>query len=278
MHLHASLLTLFTSFIATTVSQTCYGLDGTKLDNTFAPCKSSTTHSGCCATNRSVGADICLDTGLCMATKDEYMGSIWQNGCTDATGNDKACPKMCPDATTSFDGLTPVQAWNVQMCDYGTYCCRASNDRKNCCNNATAPRITTKNIGTFQLPTQTATTPSPSATATPSALAIASPAELALDTTTSSSSSRQTLCKKERRQTAIVGGAVGGILGSALLAVCAVMFWMHKKEKRQRRLKEHYEEQFSQTSAYRKMLASSSGSIMNGVADEEPRRGKMVPR
>lgn len=44
---------------------------------------------------------------------------------------------------------------------------------------------------------------------------------------------------------------------------------MHKREKRQRKLKEHYEEQFSQTNAYRKALASTAESIRGSVFLED---------
>jgi hypothetical protein len=43
---------------------------------------------------------------------------------------------------------------------------------------------------------------------------------------------------------------------------------MYKKEKRQRRLKEHYEEQFSQTAAYRRTIASTV-SLMGSEELEE---------
>jgi hypothetical protein len=94
---HITLLSLFAAFVAVTTSQSCFGLDGTQLDDTYAPCKPTAKHSGCCATKRAIGADICLDSGLCMSTRAEFMGMIWQNGCTDATGKDVACPKICPD-------------------------------------------------------------------------------------------------------------------------------------------------------------------------------------
>lgn len=78
--------------------QKCYALNGTELDSTYAPCDPSAKHSGCCALRRPAGSvDICLSNGLCMATDDKYMGTIWQDGCTDPTGKDDRCPKMCPD-------------------------------------------------------------------------------------------------------------------------------------------------------------------------------------
>ncbi|CAI6332523.1 unnamed protein product [Periconia digitata] len=77
----------------------CYNADG-ELDSTYAPCNQTATHSGCCAVNRTTGSpDICLSNGLCMATNNEFIGTIWQAACTDPTGQDPSCPKICPSST-----------------------------------------------------------------------------------------------------------------------------------------------------------------------------------
>jgi hypothetical protein len=98
MRSHITLLSVLATFVAAAVSQQCFGLDGTQLDNTYAPCFPNAQHSGCCATKRASNADLCLSNGLCMSTRDEYMGLIWQTGCTDPTGKDTACPKICPES------------------------------------------------------------------------------------------------------------------------------------------------------------------------------------
>jgi hypothetical protein len=87
------LLFLYTALPVFAAGQTCYALDGAKLDSTITPCApvAGAKHSGCCAST-----DICLDNGLCMATTNAYIGTMWQAGCTDPTGKDKACPQMCP--------------------------------------------------------------------------------------------------------------------------------------------------------------------------------------
>jgi hypothetical protein len=101
MHSCITFLSVFATFVAVAISQQCFGLDGSQLDNTFAPCYPNAKHSGCCATNRSSGADICLSNGLCMSTSGELMGMIWQSGCTDRSGKDMACPKICPSGMFS---------------------------------------------------------------------------------------------------------------------------------------------------------------------------------
>ncbi|KAF2855660.1 hypothetical protein T440DRAFT_385480 [Plenodomus tracheiphilus IPT5] len=262
-----SVLTIFT-FIATTVAQQCYGLDGSALDNTYAPCNPGAKHSGCCATKRTNGSpDICLDNGLCMTTSGEQLGMVWQSGCTDETGKDVACPKMCPDVTNDFNGLKPVSAWQVQTCDYGRYCCRAAGDRRSCCGNSSAPKINTNSIGALLLETRTvATTP---ATDEPTqAVATAVSTSNPFEATTAPTGDS---CQKERKQVAIVGGAIGGLFGATILALAGALYWMYKREHRQRRLKEHYEEQFSQTNAYRKALASTAGSFRGSISMEELR-------
>lgn len=264
-----------TSFVSAT-SQKCYSLTGTELDNSFAPCNPNAKHSGCCATNRASGADICLDNGLCMATKSEYMGTLWQPGCTDSTGKATECPQLCPGSmftlklslhgrsianaasvNNDFDGLNPVPAWNIQTCDFGTYCCRAVNDRRNCCDNSTAPAITTTSIGAFQIQTATAVSSSTSTAATSEATAIDSPSNSDLGATLTQN---EDVCKSEKHKTAVVGGTIGGILGVAVVALMGIVFWMSRREQRQRKLKEHYEEQFAQTWAYRKAMAASTTS------------------
>jgi hypothetical protein len=68
------------------------------------------------------------------------------------------------------------------------------------------------------------------------------------------------VCKKERHQTAVVGGTIGGLFGAIIVVLSSGLLWIYKKEKRQRKLKEHYEEQFAQTTAYRRTIASLMGS------------------
>ncbi|KAF2032721.1 hypothetical protein EK21DRAFT_109787 [Setomelanomma holmii] len=266
MRSHITLLHILAAFVGVAISQQCYGLDGTALDNTYAPCNPNAKHSGCCATKRSSGVDLCLDNGLCMSTRDELMGMIWQSGCTDAMGKDVACPRMCPGVNNDFGGLEPVQAWNVQQCDYGKYCCRAINDRQSCCNNATAPKVITSTVGAFQLQLATATQASISPTqAVATAISTGSPFDA-----TGSTGSKD--CKKERHQTAVVGGTIGGLFGAVIVGLMGALYWTYKQEKRQKKLKEHYEEQFSQTAAYRRTIASSAISLIHSEAQDNAKR------
>jgi hypothetical protein len=162
-----------------------------------------------------------------------------------------------------FGGLNPVSAWNVQTCDFGTYCCRAINDRRNCCNNSTAPRVTTTSIGTFQFQTATAVSSSSSTAASSTATATNSSSDLGATLT-----SNEDVCKSEKHKTVVVSGTVGGILGAAVVGLLGVVYWMSKREQRQRKLKEHYEEQFAQTWAYRKAMAASTTSMKTDAHEE----------
>lgn len=163
-----------------------------------------------------------------------------------------------------FAGLDPVSAWNIQTCDFGTYCCRAINDRRNCCNNGTAPQFTTNSIGALQLQTSSTASSPGSTTSSATASATGSPSDLEEATLTSNAN----VCQSEKHKTAVVGGVLGGILGSAVVGLLGLAYWMWKREQRQRKLKEHYEEQFAQTWAYRKAMAASTTSMKTDVNEE----------
>jgi hypothetical protein len=81
-------------------------------------------------------------------------------------------------------------------------------------------------------------------------------------------------CQKEKRQTAIVGGTIGGIFGAITVGLLGAMLWMYKMEKRQRKLKEHYEEQFSQTAAYRRRIASTASLMGSEMGDIKSKSGE----
>lgn len=80
--------------------------------------------------------------------------------------------------------------------------------------------------------------------------------------------SNENVCKNEKHKTAVVGGAIGGILGTAVIGLMGLVYWMSKREQRQRKLKEHYEEQFAQTWAYRKAMAASTTSMRTDTQEE----------
>ncbi|KAF1919614.1 hypothetical protein BDU57DRAFT_147002 [Ampelomyces quisqualis] len=259
MHSLVTFLSLFAALVAVAVGQQCYRIDGSQLDNTFAPCNPSAKRSGCCATNKSTGADLCLDSGLCMSTSGEYTGMIWQNGCTDPTGRGVGCPKICP---STDNDLNSVKVWNVQQCDYGVYCCRAVNDRGSCCNNDFAPTITMSSIGVLQLPTPTTN---------PTSIQVVATVVSAGTPFNATAAPIVNDCKKEKHQTAVVGGTIGGLFGAVIVGLVGAIWWMYKREKRQRRLKEHYEEQFSQTAAYRRTVASTVSLMGSEMEDMKNR-------
>ncbi|KAH3946863.1 hypothetical protein HBI56_061750 [Parastagonospora nodorum] len=278
MFSRVSFLSVFATFVALSASQQCFGLDGSKLDDTFAPCNPTAKHSGCCATNRPSGAELCLDTGLCMSTTGQSTGMIWQAGCTDETGKAVECPRVCPGVSNNFGGLTAIKAWNIQQCDSGTYCCRAPNDKRSCCDSSSAPKVTISSLGSLQLPVATAT-PVPSSTSSPSSSPknVAATAVSTGSTFLATSAASPDTCTKERHQTAVVGGTIGGLFGTIIVALACLAFWLHKSEARQRRLKNHYEEQFVQTAAYRRTLASTISLLGSNELEEVKSRPTTSP-
>ncbi|KAG9194605.1 hypothetical protein G6011_04640 [Alternaria panax] len=197
-----------------------------------------------------------MSNGLCMGTTNESIGMIFSRGCTDSKGTDASCQQICPGVADDFNGLKPVKAWQLQTCDSGEYCCRGADDTKSCCNNAKALQVTTTFSATLQLQTPTATN------APTEVVATAASTGTPLEATTTP---RANVCAKEKRETAIVGGTIAGVFSMLIVGLAATIYWMYKRERRQRKLKEHYEEQFSQTNAYRKALAPSARSCRGSV-------------
>ena len=79
-----------------TLTGPCYNLVGDELGDTFAPCNpDASVASACCQTNVTSYGDICLDSGLCMATANEAVGFVFQAGCTDSSGAADGCPTLC---------------------------------------------------------------------------------------------------------------------------------------------------------------------------------------
>ncbi|KAG9197953.1 hypothetical protein G6514_000672 [Epicoccum nigrum] len=282
--LSRSTLLLVLYAAAGAAAQTCYSLTGGVLDHSFAPCNPDAKHSGCCATNRTTGGDICLDSGLCMSTTTEHMGTIWQPGCTDSTGKATECPQVCPGMNNKFDGHDPVPAWNIQTCDFGTYCCRAINDNSSCCNNSTAPTFKSSTLGSWDFKAAAIAAVGSSDVSSDDSSTISTPATSSSTAAPSPEETQATLitnadvCESEKQKTVIVGGALGGILGAVIVGLLGVIFWMAKREQRQRRLKEHYEEQFAQTWAYRKHIAASTASVKDDRLDRIDSHDEIVDK
>lgn len=191
----------------------CYHLDGTQADKTHQPCDPDAEVSACCALDKG-NPDVCLSSGLCYAQEPFYRGLIYSNGCTDPSGESGECPHFCPDRRDEWNGGAEVEVWNILQCNPGgQFCCRATDDRENCCANSTA--TVKSDIGSLVLcPTSSTsekTRSAPSSTDDPT-LSHTSTADCPAD------------------DTALVGGAVGGALGGALLAlvVLTLITWKRK--------------------------------------------------
>jgi predicted histidine transporter YuiF (NhaC family) len=58
------------------------------------------------------------------------------------------------------------------------------------------------------------------------------------------------------------------VLGTVIVGLVGAMFWLYRREKHQRRLKEHYEEQISQSAAYRRNIASTVSLMASEELEE----------
>ncbi|KAF2750501.1 hypothetical protein M011DRAFT_456368 [Sporormia fimetaria CBS 119925] len=252
-----------------TFAQKCYALDGTELDTSFKPCNPTAEHSGCCATNRSSGPnDLCLDSGLCMAPAGDAVGTISQAGCTDPTFQAPGCPKVCPDVASTD---AAVQAYTLQSCGVGVYCCRASTSTTNCCANASSPKFRPTALGAVVLPSPLASLPIPSPSSTPSSELPASSSTPSPTSAPQSSAKEIASCPTPKQlNIAVLGGAIGSALGSIILALSGVLYLVWKRERRWKRLKEHYEEQFGMNWAYRRTV------VVEKAGDEKRRDSEEV--
>ena len=189
-----------------------------------------------------------------------------------------------PAVNNDFDGHTPVPAWNIQTCDFGTYCCRAINDKSSCCNNSTAPTFKSSTLGSWDFKSAAIAAVGSSDLTSDDSSSISTPAASSPTASPSPEATQATLitnadvCESEKQKTVIVGGALGGILGAVVIGLLGVIFWMAKREQRQRKLKEHYEEQFAQTWAYRKHIAASTASVKDERLDRIDSHEEMVDK
>jgi hypothetical protein len=178
-----------------------------------------------------------------------------------------------PAVNNDFDGHNPVPAWNIQTCDFGTYCCRAINDKSSCCNNSTAPTFKSSTLGSWDFKAAAIAAVGSSIVSSDDSSSISTPSASSSTASPSPKETQATLitnadvCESEKQKTVIVGGVLGGILGAVVIGLLGVIFWMAKREQRQRKLKEHYEEQFAQTWAYRKHIAASTASVKDEKLD-----------
>jgi hypothetical protein len=146
IHIHC--LLVFLLLLSLTTAKTCYFMDGS-LATDHGPCRPNDADSPCCRTLApGVGQpDMCLEpSGLCFAAD----GLVYEGGCTDPTWKAGACPSVCPDARTAWQGKADtngwipgqeVPYWNVMTCAIGLVCCRRYDgtytNNPSCCQDST---------------------------------------------------------------------------------------------------------------------------------------------
>lgn len=93
----------------------CYNIAG-EPDDTYQRCNTANTtaHSACCAIKKKF-PDICLESGLCLATAARDLGSIYENGCTDIQGADNACPKACTKRKNTMFFYAQTPFWHPRV-------------------------------------------------------------------------------------------------------------------------------------------------------------------
>lgn len=220
----------------------CYNIAG-EPDDTYQRCNktNSTAHSACCAIKKKF-PDICLESGLCLATAARDMGAIFENGCTDIQGADDACPKACMNRNmaiffyaeicfgcprievkqnaNSFSSPvhnnSTVKAAEVFRCVRGKWCCRPAGSNTNCCDDNSAQLVATSKIGNI------------TSSMIDAIRAVSNGSATGGNTTNANSNT-------DSKTAVVVGGVLGGVLLAALVGL-ATALWLWRRERRERRV------------------------------------------
>lgn len=191
----------------------------------FGPCNPNSSVGPCCELYKQ-NPDVCTDTGLCVAQEDGYQGYLYQNGCTDKTWGDDACPHFCKsmslqptrrrtNLTLTFPAAnSTIRSMDVLPCGRGVFCCTPYNSGINCCDDKDS-RMTTS-MGRLEV-----TTPKTAAIGGPGSSSTTPTSSASVGASSSANPSSGVTCPKDN--TAVVGGAVGGVLGAALLGALAAL-------------------------------------------------------
>ncbi|KAL3478273.1 hypothetical protein BJX99DRAFT_107366 [Aspergillus californicus] len=233
----ATLLTAYSNVAAQ--DQDCFLMDGQLASDSHKPCNTSTTgHSACCAT----ATDICLESGLCLSSS----GLIFESACTDRTWESDACPSLCPDQSTNWEGKgsgnwtagDERDYWQVMVCASGSVCCRASSGDPSCCDedlvlefNVGKPDLTTsvstRTVTTTVTEGATGTSVD-DATGTPSGNESVPTCQSDANSASASNTSGSNCAKRETT----VGAAVGASLGAALIATLGAIWFLLQRQKK----------------------------------------------
>lgn len=220
---------------------TCYNIAG-QPDKRYQRCNTTNgaAHSACCAINKTF-PDICLDSGLCLASGAGDIGGIFENGCTDIQGTDAACPNACTKRNMAIslhaeihfwcpkvDGKqranshsspvhnnSTVQVAEVFRCARGKWCCRPGRSNINCCDDGNAQVVSPAQVGNIT-------------SSMLDAIRVASGGSSTVSNTTDPNRDA------DSRTAAVVGGVLGGVLVAALVGL-ATALWLWRRERRERR-------------------------------------------
>ncbi|KAM7202653.1 hypothetical protein V8F33_002579 [Rhypophila sp. PSN 637] len=212
---------------------TCYNAFGTAIIYDVEACDLSVSgtagsHSACCNVPKQ---DVCLSSGLCLATWATGRDTmLWVGGCTDPTWQDPACWNHCvADAGDNATG------YSLTSCSNNTWCCDGhfnyqadEGGQGDCCQKAftlsegigTAVRQITTNART----TTRSSTGSSAATPTspnPTSNGGNGPAATCVPNSSAGVASGD---GSDSKTVAIVGGVLGAVLAASLVAVGVLAF------------------------------------------------------
>ncbi|KAI1629496.1 hypothetical protein EDD37DRAFT_661432 [Exophiala viscosa] len=191
---------------------TCYDMNRTAwTQNRIKPCNpnaGASVHSACCALdgNDPNYNDLCMDSGLCLSTDGWWATYLFADGCTDPTFQDKSCPNV-----TQYCSSVSASTYNIQQCSgkLGTFCCRAGDDTKDCCDGDNT-FVANTTIGHLYLP-----------------------GTIDQINTTYGKTDYAAWVNKTppRDKSSVIGGVLGGLLGTALIASLLALWYSLRSRK-----------------------------------------------
>ncbi|KAK4210307.1 hypothetical protein QBC37DRAFT_428961 [Rhypophila decipiens] len=215
---------------------TCYNAFGTALIYDVEACDLSVSgtagsHSACCNVPKQ---DVCLSSGLCLATWATGRDTmLWVGGCTDPTWQDPACWNHC----VVGDAGDQATGYSLTSCSNNTWCCDGhfnyqanEGSQGDCCQKAftlsegigTAVRQITTNAGTTTRSSTGSSAASPTSP-NPTTNGGNGPAATCVPNSSAGAAS-STGDGSNSKTVAIVGGVLGAVLAASLVAVGVLAF------------------------------------------------------
>jgi hypothetical protein len=193
---------------------------------------------------------MCLEpSGLCFAAD----GLVYEGGCTDPTWKAGACPSVCPDARTAWQGKADtngwipgqeVPYWNVMTCAIGLVCCRRYDgtytNNPSCCQDSTISIAASIGFPVLSDSTSASNVTTPSNATTPSNVTTCGISTGDVNTTTNTSSVVQSSTSNSKSIEIAIGASLGTV---SVMALGGLFYFMSYAKALKRQLQSYSQNQ-----------------------------------